>query len=155
MKTKWYLLLSIAAALSFTSLWISWQLLAVIIFVVLAFAALVTYSVWYLWFGPEAVFSVPANQVSAWRNITYSRVFLPAKGTPYDNSEANYELKKKLEKMEARRNALLQELIKKYDGDKLREVNILSHKIEVANARLSGRFNRAEAQTDEYLIVTK
>ena len=132
------------------------ELLFAIIIISALFGALITYSVWFLWFGPEALFSFPDIRVvtsQAWHSITQSMNFMPAHGNAYSNQEETNKLKERLEKLQDKRKQLLSELCAKYDSNKLRELNIVSHHIEVAEARISGSYNCPEANIDDIQIL--
>jgi hypothetical protein len=49
-----------------------------------------------------------------------------------------YKLNKRLENFEARRDKLNEELEKKFDADKHRQLNIIEHHITVCSQRLFG-----------------
>ncbi len=116
------------------------ELIIAIILIILGFSALVTYSFWYLFIGPEALFSVP-DFADLWQSLTQTRTFMPAQGTPYTHDDACRGLKKRLAELEERAQVLLTELQLKYDSNKLRELNIVCNHIDVTEARLNGTYN--------------
>lgn len=142
-------ILIIAALLSlFMYFATSFQFVAAVLLIVLGFSALVAYSFWFLFVSNEAVFALP-DFTATWHNVTQTRTFMPAQGTAYETDESRIKLKQKLDKLKARRRQLLNELEKKYDRDKLRELNIVCNHIDVAKARLNGAYNCPEANLED------
>lgn len=86
----------------------------------MAFGGLITYSVWWFFWSKEAIIFKIDNMGS------------------YNESTASLE--KDLAKLEGRRAQMEAELINNYSEEKLRELNILDHKIRVARERVTGQW---------------
>jgi hypothetical protein len=134
------------------------ELFFAIIIISVLYGALITYSIWFFWFGPEALFSFPNLRMvtsQAWHSITQGVNFMPAHSNEYSNQEETNKLKERLERLQDKRKQLLSELCAEYDSNKLRELNIVIHHIEVAEARINGSYNCPEADYDDIQIIQR
>lgn len=87
----------------------------------LAFSGLATYSVWWLFLSKESIY-----KLSDMGNY----------------NESNISLERRLEQLEGRRAQLEAELVNNYSEEKLREINILDHRIRVCRERITGQWKK-------------
>lgn len=128
------------------------EFVLVITLIILCYAALVTYSLWWFFMSREAVLSLPA-----WAGSLISKIRLqPVKETGKSNKHDECsDLDKKLDRLNEKRKALLQELLKGYSSELCRELHIIDHHIEVTTARINGEYNCPEADLDNIQIIDR
>lgn len=123
------------------------ELVLAIIFISVLYGGLLTFSVWYLWMGPEAVFSVPDLRpvlARTWHAVAGAESFRPAPAAPDELTKMVKKLEDKLAALKVRRAELCDLLHRDYSQEVFRELNIVEHKITVTEARLQGYWNAAE-----------
>jgi hypothetical protein len=69
----------------------------------------------------------------------------------HDNDRSRWELDQKLKQLTARRDELEAAIIDNYSEEKLRELNILDHHIEVTRQRVTGQWVKPDIE--EYQIL--